>query len=70
MQFKQTLLVAALAAVAKAQVSAQQVVENVDQITELSSQTNNIAQSISITNLFTTAPVCTANTFHVLVCND
>ena len=38
-------------------VTAQQMTSNIDAITDLSSQTNDIARSISITNFFSTTPV-------------
>ncbi|MCJ1440214.1 MAG: hypothetical protein MMC23_000697 [Stictis urceolatum] len=56
MYFTQAALAAALASVAYGQVSAEQMVQNIDAITDLSSDTRNIAQSISITNFFSTAP--------------
>jgi hypothetical protein len=57
MKFTQSFIVAVLAAAANAQMSAQQVVSNIDQITQLSSQTNDIAKSISVVNFFSTTPV-------------
>ena len=47
----------ALAASANAAVSASQMTSNIDAITQLSSDTNDIAKSISVTNLFSTTPV-------------
>ena len=59
MHFKPTVLaLLGLSASASASVSASQMTANIDQITQLSSSTNDIAKSISVTNVFSTAPVC------------
>lgn len=62
MRFAPIASVLALAAAANAQVSASMMQSNIDQITELSSETNDIAKTISITNIFSTAPVCSMTT--------
>ncbi|BCS29734.1 uncharacterized protein APUU_80037A [Aspergillus puulaauensis] len=56
MHFKSILPLLGLAASASAQVSASQMTANIDQITQKSSETNDIAKSISVTNFFSTAP--------------
>lgn len=58
MHFKSTFPLLGLAASASAQISASQMTSNIDQITQLSSSANDIAKSISVTNFFSTAPVC------------
>lgn len=58
MRFTAAVSALALATAASAAMPAEDVVTNVDKITQLSSDTNDIAQSISITNFFSTAPVC------------
>lgn len=60
MHFKSIFPLLGLAASASAQVSASQMTANIDQITQKSSETNDIAKSISITNFFSTGPVCYA----------
>ncbi|KAJ5265072.1 hypothetical protein N7505_007865 [Penicillium chrysogenum] len=56
MHFKSIFPLLGLAASASAQVSASQMTANIDQITQKSSETNDIAKSISITNFFSTGP--------------
>ncbi|KAJ5106301.1 hypothetical protein N7456_002976 [Penicillium angulare] len=46
----------ALAGAATAAMSAQDVTTNIDKITDLSSQTNDVAKTIGVTNFFSTAP--------------
>jgi Na+/proline symporter len=57
MHFRSVLPLLGLAASASAAMSASQVTANIDTVTQMSSDTNNIAQSISLTNLFSTTPV-------------
>ncbi|CAI7676812.1 unnamed protein product [Penicillium manginii] len=56
MHFVPLLSLLGLAASASATIGASQMVSNIDQITELSSSTNDIAQSISVVNVFSTGP--------------
>ncbi|KAJ5239548.1 hypothetical protein N7468_004167 [Penicillium chermesinum] len=56
MRFSLVVSTLALIGAAKATVSAQQVVANIDAITSKSSETNDIAKTISITNFFSTTP--------------
>ena len=57
MMLIQISLVAIFTAVAHSQVGSQDLIDNIDSITDLSSQTNDVAQSISFNNVFSTAPV-------------
>ncbi|KAJ5246852.1 hypothetical protein N7468_001835 [Penicillium chermesinum] len=56
MRFSVVASTLALISAANAAVSAQQMVTNIDAITSKSSETNDIAKTISITNLFSTVP--------------
>ncbi|KAF7540209.1 hypothetical protein G7054_g1608 [Neopestalotiopsis clavispora] len=58
MHFRSVLPLLGLTASASAVMSASQVTANIDAVTQMSSDTNNIAQSISLTNLFSTTPDC------------
>lgn len=58
MHFRSVLPLLGLAASASAAMSASHVTANIDAVTQMSSDTNNIAQSVSLTNLFSTTPVC------------
>lgn len=58
MHFTPLLSLLGLAASASATIGASQMVSNIDQITQLSSSTADIAKSISVVNMFSTAPVC------------
>lgn len=57
MRFFQITSALALATAANAAMSASTMQSNIDQITELSSDTNEIAESLSVTNIFQKAPV-------------
>lgn len=57
MRFTAAISALALATAATAAMPAEDVVTNVDKITQLSSDNNDIAKSISVTNFFSTAPV-------------
>lgn len=59
MRFFQITSALALATAANAAMSASTMQSNIDQITELSSDTNEIAESLSVTNIFQKAPVWT-----------
>ena len=59
MHFAPLLSVMGLAASASAAVGASQMTSNIDAITQLSSETNDIAKEISVTNFFNKAPVRT-----------
>ena len=58
MRFATIVSYLALAVSANAAIGAQQMVSNIDAITQKSSETNDIAKSISVTNFFSTTPVC------------
>lgn len=58
MRFTSIISALALAAGANAAMNASTMISNIDQITSLSSDTNDIAKSIGVTNFYTTAPVC------------
>lgn len=58
MRFTSIVSALALAAGANAAMNASTMISNIDQITSLSSDTNDIAKSIGVTNFFTTGPVC------------
>lgn len=64
MRFFQIAPVLALAGSAYAELSSSQVVSNINAITELSGKTNNVAESMAITNFFSTAPV------YALACSE
>lgn len=51
-------IILGLAASASAAMSSSDMVSNIDEITQKSSETNDIAKSIGVTNFFSTAPVC------------
>ena len=57
MKFIQLAAMAFLAVVAQAQVSADELVSDINTITQLSSETNDVAQSVSTHNFANTAPV-------------
>lgn len=57
MHFAQLSIVAVLATFAHGQISADRLVASINSITELSSDTNDVAQSITLTNFISTAPV-------------
>ena len=59
MHFAPLLFVMGLAASASASVDPSQMTSNIDAITQLSSETNDIAKEISVTNFFNKAPVRT-----------
>ncbi|KAJ5144439.1 hypothetical protein N7526_001947 [Penicillium atrosanguineum] len=56
MRFSVITSTLALAGAANAAISAQQMVANIDAITSKSSETNDIAKTISVTNFFSTGP--------------
>ncbi|KAJ5278755.1 hypothetical protein N7478_004127 [Penicillium angulare] len=56
MRFTSVVSAVVLAGAATAAMPAQEVTTNIDKITELSSQTNDIAEKIGVTNFFSTAP--------------
>lgn len=58
MRFTSIVSGLALAAVSNAAMNASTMISNIDAITSKSSDTNDIAKSMSVTNFFSTAPVC------------
>ena len=57
MKFTQLGNMAILAAIVHGQVASERLVGDINAITDLSSQTEDLTQSISITNFFSTGPV-------------
>jgi hypothetical protein len=57
MRYISLSIIALSASLATAQLSAQQIEANIDALSDLSSQTDSVARSISITNFFSTTPV-------------